>query len=161
MFVPLTKEEFFFQAKDMMWIVDERINSIVYQKGKDGEDGKKQPDECVAVSVCIPDLNPLIKTTKSKLTPLTLFQYLKFKRNRERAIIIFGSVRPDFQGKALGPAMVYHMLHSLRKAGYKKLGITWVADVNRASLRVMEKMNARKLHRSHLFSKPIEQKVSS
>ena len=33
MFVPLTEEEFLFQARDMMWIVDPAISVIVYRKG--------------------------------------------------------------------------------------------------------------------------------
>jgi hypothetical protein len=51
--------------------------------------------------------------------------------------------------------MLYRVLTNLREAGYETLGVTWIADVNGASLRQMEKLGARRLHRLHLFRKAI------
>jgi hypothetical protein len=39
--------------------------------------------------------------------------------------------------------------------GYTHLGISWVSDSNIASLRQMEKIGARPLHRLHLFRKSL------
>ena len=50
-----------------------------------------------------------------------------------------------------GPVVVT----ALKGAGYTQLGITWIADVNAASLRQVERMGARLLHRLHLFRKPL------
>jgi hypothetical protein len=50
MFVPVSKEEFHFQAKDMRWIMDPRISSVIYHKDA--------PAGCV---ICVPDLNPFVK----------------------------------------------------------------------------------------------------
>jgi hypothetical protein len=44
---------------------------------------------------------------------------------------------------------------SLKEAGYERLGLTWIADENQASLRQIEKLGAQPLHRLHLFRKPI------
>ena len=38
---------------------------------------------------------------------------------------------------------------------YEKFGITWVADVNAASLRQVEKLGGKRLHRLHLFRKAL------
>jgi hypothetical protein len=51
--------------------------------------------------------------------------------------------------------MLYRVLTNLRTAGYEKLGITWVADVNAASLRQVEKLGGKRLHRLHLFRKAL------
>ncbi len=143
-FVPLTEEEFMFSAKEMMWIIDWRISSIVY---KDGEP--------VGVIVCIPDLNPLLKATGSKLKLSTPAHYLKYRLTRKRASLIFASVDPKHHGEGLAPSMLFRMCNSLVEAGYDTMGSTWVADVNTKSLRLVEKGGAKPLHRIHLFKRPI------
>jgi hypothetical protein len=144
MFVPLTSDEMLFQAKDMMYIVDERISSIV-RKGSDP----------VGVVVCIPDLNPLLRSMKSEIGALAPFHYLRYRMNRKRAIVIFWSVVRSEHGKGLAPSMLHQMIKSLKDAGYEKLGLTWIADENTGSLKTMEKLKARALHRTHLFRRSL------
>ena len=144
LFVPLTEEEFLFQTKDMMWIVDERISCLVHHG-----------DEPVGTVVCIPDLNPFLRATGSRFTPLTPWHFLRSRWRRRRAVIIFYSVSPDFQNRGLNGAMLYRVAAALKAAGYERLAITWIADVNAASLRQVERLGARRLHRLHLFRKAI------
>jgi RimJ/RimL family protein N-acetyltransferase len=144
MFVPLTKEEFFFQAEEMMWIMDGRLSHLVYRDS-----------EPVGVVVCIPDLNPLLRSVGSRLGPSFPLQYLKHLRNRRRAVIIFWAVHPSMWGQGLNPAMLHHVTTALKGAGYTRLGLTWIADENKASLRQVEKLGGRRLHRLHLFRKPL------
>jgi hypothetical protein len=59
------------------------------------------------------------------------------------------------QGQGLNGAMLYRVTSALKRHGYTTLGITWIADVNGASLRQVERLGARRLHRLHLFAKPI------
>ena len=75
--------------------------------------------------------------------------------NKDRAVIIFYSVGMKNHGKGLNTAMLYKVTTALKEQGYNSLGITWIADVNTASLRQMEKMGGKKLHGLHLFSKEI------
>ena len=144
MFVPLTREEFFFQAEEMMWIIDGRLSYLVYRG-----------DEPVGVVVCIPDLNPLLKSAGSRFGPSFPFRYLKHLRNRRRAVIIFWAVHPSMWGQGLNPAMLYRVTTALQDAGYTHLGMTWIADENKASLRQVEKLGGRPLHRLHLFRRPL------
>src|SRR5690606_41405295 len=55
------------------------------------------------------------------------------------------------QGQGCMSSMLARTLTALRGAGYRQLGITWIAEENGASLRQMEKMGARPLHHLHLF----------
>lgn len=144
MFVPLTEEEFMFQAQEMIYIIDERISSIVYKDS--------QP---VGVLVCIPDINPLLRSIKSKVGITAPFQFLKYRMNRKNAIIIFSSVLPEHHGNGLAPAMLNESTKNLKTAGYERLGITWVGDENKASLRAVEKSGAVKRHRLHLYKKEL------
>lgn len=144
MFVPLTSAEFQFQAGEMMTILDPRLSSVLLQNGRP-----------VGTIICIPDLNGLLGATRSRITLLMPFHYLRYRLNRRRAVIIFYSVVRDHHGRGLMTAMLARTISALRSAGYEKLGVTWVADINKASLRQMEKLGARPLHRLHLFRKDL------
>ncbi|MEM9277214.1 MAG: GNAT family N-acetyltransferase [Pseudomonadota bacterium] len=144
MFVPVTKEEFEFQAKEMKWIMDPRISTVVHCKG-----------EVAGAVIAIPDLNPFVKACGSKLGITTPWHFLKHRMNRKRAVVIFQGVKPAFQGMGLNPMMLMHLLGQMRRAGYEKVGGTWIADENKASLRQAEKGGAKPLHRLHLYSKQL------
>ncbi|MEL6681920.1 MAG: GNAT family protein [Pseudomonadota bacterium] len=144
MFVPLTTDEFTFQAGEMMTIIDPRLSAVL----KDG-------DRPVGVVICIPDLNGFLKATRSRYSLMTPFHFLRYRLRRKRAVIIFYSVAKADHGRGLMSAMLGRTLTQLRDAGYTRLGITWIADENSASLRMMSKIGAEPLHRLHLFRKAL------
>ncbi len=142
MFVPVTRDEYDFQAKEMKWIMDPRISTVVHKDG--------QPAGAI---IAIPDLNPLVKATNGQVGITTLWHYLRYRLTRNRAVIIFQGVMPQYQGIGLNPMMLAYIAGQMKKAGYATVGGTWIADVNKASLRQAEKSGARSQHRLHLFSK--------
>ena len=144
MFVPLTADEFRFQAGEMMSILDPRLSSVLTKDARP-----------VGVIVCIPDLNGFLRATRSRIGLATLFHFLRYRLNRRRAVIIFYSVIRDQHGRGLMGAMLGRQIEVMRKAGYRSLGITWIADENAASLRQVERLGAAPLHRLHLFRKAL------
>lgn len=144
MFVPLTAEEFQFQAGEMSSILDPRLSSVLLHDG--------QP---IATIICIPDLNGFLKATRSRFGVLTLFHFLKYRFRRRRAVIIFYSVASAWHGQGIMPALLARTIKALKGAGYESLGVTWIADENAASLRQMERLEARPLHRLHLYRKDL------
>jgi len=144
MFVPLSPEEMKFQAKDLSLIMDERITALIKYRGSP-----------VGTIVAIPDLNPFLKATKSVISWRTPIAYWKTIKNRKRALLIFASVRHEQQSGGLSSAMLVHMIQALRKAGYEKLGITWVWDENKSVHVLMDRLGAKKLHRLCLFRKAL------
>lgn len=144
MFVPVSAEEFQFQAKDMKWIMDPRISKVVHYRGA--------PAGAV---IAIPDLNPLIRRLGSRYRLSLPWHYLRYLRTRRRAVIIFQGVMPEFQSRGVNPLILSEVLGAMRAAGYDSVGGTWIADENRASLRQVEKTGARPLHRLHLFERAL------
>jgi len=144
MFVPVTREEFDFQAKEMKWVMDARISTVMHHKG-----------QAVGAVIAIPDLNPLVKAIGAKPGWSTPWHYLRYRTARRRAVVIFQGVLLEHQGRGLNPLMLGHVMGAMHKAGYQTVGGTWIADVNKASLRQAEKSGARPLHRLHLYSKPL------
>lgn len=144
MFVPLTKEEFDFQAKELKWIIDPRITSVLHYRGR-----------AAGIVLVIPDLNPFIRATRSRISWTTPWHFLVSRFRRDRALVVYLSVRSDLQGRGIMGAMLARLLPEMRQAGYKRLGITWIWDENRGSLRQMERIGAKPLHRTHLFRKSL------
>jgi len=144
MFVPVTAEEFHFQAKDMAWIIDPRISAVLTYKGKPA-----------ATILCVPDMNPFLRRIGSRPGLTTPWHFLRHKFTCRRAVLIFSAVRPDLQGRGVNPVVLRRVILALKAAGYATLGNTWIADVNPASLAQKEKAGARKLHRVHLYRKAL------
>ncbi len=140
LFVPLTQEEFAFQADRMLWWIDSRIAHLLTFRG-----------EPVGVIACLPDVNPLLRATRSRLTWGTPVHYARFRRSRTRASLIFGGVTPEMQNRGAAAVLLHAALTGMRHAGYRELGITWISDSNAPSLRQMEKLGAERHHRLALF----------
>ena len=149
MFVPLAREEMYFQAKDLSHVLDPRITALVFDR--EGPAG---------VVLCIPDLNPMLRAMRSRLSITAPWHLLMHRIRRKRAVIIFYSVAARAQGRGLNAAMLYRVTSALREHGYESLGITWIADENGASLRQMQKLGATRIHRLHLFSKTVSPAVT-
>jgi GNAT superfamily N-acetyltransferase len=144
MFVPLTAAEFEFQAKELKWIIDPRITSVIHYK-----------EDPAAIALVIPDLNPFIRATRSRISWTTPWHFIVNRLRRTRALLVYISVREDLQARGVMTAMMVNLLPTMLKAGYRTLGITWVWDENKGSLRLMEHLGARPLHRTHLFRKSL------
>ncbi|WP_066547635.1 MULTISPECIES: GNAT family N-acetyltransferase [unclassified Sphingomonas] len=144
MFVPLTADEFEFQAGEMSAILDPRLSSVLHHDGKP-----------IGAVICIPDLNGFLAATRSRIGLATPWHYLRYRINRKRAVIIFYSVATAWHGRGVMPAMLARTVTALRDAGYERLGVTWIADVNAASLCQIDRLGGKPLHRTHLFRKEI------
>ncbi len=144
-FVPVGREEFDFQAGPLMWVVDARLSVLVDHE-----------DRPAGVTVCIPDLNPFLRGTRSRLSWRTPLEYVRHRRNCRRAVIVFSGVTPALQSRGLAGVMVHRVTSALKAAGYTHLGITWVSTENRPSLRYVEKLGARRLHDLSLFRKALD-----
>jgi GNAT superfamily N-acetyltransferase len=144
MFVPLSREEYEFQAGGMMWIMDSRLSLVVHHKGSPA-----------GVIVCVPDLNPMVRACRSRISWSMPWHFLRHRLKRDRAIIIYYAVTPALHGRGLMGEMLGRLICAAKGAGYRKLGTTWIADANKASLRQMERIGAKPLHRLHLFRKQL------
>ena len=142
MFVPPSAAEYLFQAGDMMWIIDKRISTVVYHRGRPA-----------GAIIAIPDLNPLIKSIGGKIGVSAPKKFLRHRFTTTRAVLIYQSVCRNLHNRGLNGAMLYRTATALQAAGYRTLGGTWIADVNKPSRRQAEKAGARPLHRLHLFTK--------
>ena len=141
-FLSVTSDEYFFQAKDMKWIMDPRISAMLHYKGR--------PAACI---ICVPDVNPLLQKTRSRMGILFPYHFLRHRMNRKRAVLIYAGVIPEWQGKGVNALVMNRVTTNMVSAGYEVCGNTWIGASNYASLRQSEKMGARKLHDLSIFRK--------
>lgn len=144
MFVPLTSEEFKFQTASLADVIDPRISTVVYYKGRPA-----------GALICIPDVNPLLKRIGSRFSLGALYHFWRYKKVCKRAVIIYYAVTQQLHSQGINGAMVYNTIKALKRAGYTHVGGTWIADENKASLRIREKAGIGTLHRLHLFRKEL------
>lgn len=144
MFVPVSPEEYTFQAGEMMWIMDPRLSVVLHFEGRPA-----------GAIVCIPDFNPFVRAVGGRISWTAPWHFLRHRMNRDRAVIVYYSVAPEMQGKGLNGAMLACVVRAARDAGYRKIGGTWIGDSNVASLKQMKGMGSKPLHRLHLFSKKL------
>lgn len=144
LFVPLTTEEFAFQTGEMAWIMDPTLSAVAHHRG-----------EPAGVLICIPDLNPFIRAADGRLGLGTPLAWLRSRLQPRRAVIVLYSVKPAFQGRGVTTALLHRVVTALRRRGYRRCGVTWIGDGNVASLRMMDKLGARPLHRTQLYRKSL------
>lgn len=144
MFVPLTAAEMAFQARDLSHVIDPAITALVRDRAGP-----------VGAVLCIPDLNPMLRAMRSRIGWTAPWHLLRQRFRRDGAVIVFYSVAQRFHGRGLTPAMLHRVITALEARGYGRLGLTWIADSNTASLRQVERLGARPLHRVHLFERPV------
>lgn len=143
MFVPLTEAEFLFASKGMALVMDPRLGCLARHRG-----------EPVGVLLCLPDLNPMMHAMGYRIGWRAPCHFLRHRRP-DRAAIVFYSVRRSHHALGVNGVMLHRLFAGLRAGGYAKLGVSWVSDGNAASLRQLEKLGARPLHRLHLFGKSL------
>lgn len=142
MFVPLTADEFLFPCEGMMWIIDEHLSYTAYHRG-----------EPAGVILCVPDLGPFLRATDFRMKWSTPWHLLRFRFSRSRAACIFFSVRREHHNRGINGVLLHRTITAMHERGYSHLGISWISDSNAASLRQMEKLGAKPLHRVSLFRK--------
>ena len=144
MFVPVSEEEYAFQARDLKWIMDKRLSVILHAKG--------QP---VGVLIGIPDLNPMLARMKSQIGISTPWHYFRHRMANRRAVIVYYGVVPEWQNKGLTPFMIDRVNRTALRAGYQRMGGTWIGAENKASMRQMERNGATRMQELHLFGKDL------
>jgi hypothetical protein len=144
-YVPLTEEEMYFQAKDLMLIIDEKISVFARHKGKP-----------IGAYIAIPNLNPFLRNIRSRYGLTTPYYFMKHNRTCDTVVGIIYSVFKQYHDIGVNGAMLYLALKNMKERGYKKMGGTWIGDDNTASLRQIQKLGAYPMHRLHLFRKEIQ-----
>jgi GNAT superfamily N-acetyltransferase len=139
-FVPITKEEVAFQARNIKPILREEWAMIAEKDG-----------EIVGAALTLPDINQVIKRMNGRLLP---FGWLKFLRGRSRidAVRVFAlGVKPDYQHWGVAAALYVRHIETAAAVGIPGAETGWILETNVAMNRAMEGMGGHVIKKYRLF----------
>jgi hypothetical protein len=149
-FVPATDSEAKKMAADLQLILDKELSFFAEIDG--------QP---VAICVCLPNLNEVIRDFNGKLNPSTIAKLiwrLKIKRPKSARLMLLG-IRTELRGKKryapLATALIAELVRRGLKQGYEWAELGWTLEDNRLINAAIRSMGAKIYKRYRLFEKPI------
>lgn len=149
-FVPATDSEAKKMAADLQLILDKELSFFAEIDG--------QP---VAICICLPNLNEVIRDFGGKLSPANvakLIWRLKIQRPKSARLMLLG-VRTELRSKRryapLATAVIAEVLRRGSKRGYEWAELGWTLEDNRLINAAIRSMGAKIYKRYRLFEKPI------
>ncbi len=149
-FVPATDAEAKKMAADLQRILDKELSFFAEIDGKP-----------VAICVCLPNLNEVIRDFGGKLGPVNvakLIWRLKIKRPKSARLMLLG-IRTELRGKKryapLATAVIAELVRRGLKQGYEWAELGWTLEDNRLINAAIQGMGATVYKRYRLFERPI------
>ena len=143
-FVPITHDEFMFQAGPLRYVMDPAITLLAELDGV----------PCGFV-LAVPDFNPLLKAMDGAMGPRELLIFLRGRaRIRDACVIIMG-VQRQLQGQGIMRLLLAELVRALRRRRYRRLAFTWVAETNGRSRAAIAALGGRARHRLALYEAPL------
>lgn len=142
LFVPMTPDEAQFQLGPLKLVMDPALLMLAFHDSKP-----------IGVTMCVPDVVPLLQEMKSDLFPFGWWTFLtKRKKIRDASIIIILTI-PEYQSKGITRVLFYLLMSALKSGGYQRVGGTWIGDDNTPSIKSAQAIGMRPYHRTHMFEK--------
>lgn len=143
-FVPLTKAELRFYAKDIKSIIDPRVALFAERDG-----------EVLGAALCLPNINEVLPRLKGRLLP---FGWIKFLlgRRRIKGIRVFAlGVKPEYQHTGVAAALYVKVRDNGFAAGIDRGEMGWILETNDAMNKAMEAMNGRVIKRYRVYERKL------
>lgn len=132
-FVPMTKEEFLAQGKEMKQILVPDLVLI-------GEVG----DRIVGFALALPDINEALKPAKGKLFPFGLVKILYYQRLVRNLRVIALGVVEDYRTAGVAAGFYTALIDNARRLGYKDSEMSWILEDNVLMNRSLEALGAKR-----------------
>ena len=132
-FVPMTREEFIVQGKDMKQILKPDLVLI-------GEVG----DKVVGFALALPDVNQALKPAQGSLFPTGLVKILYYQRLIKSVRVLALGVVGEYRSSGLAAGFYATLVRNARKLGYGDCEMSWILEDNVLMNRSLEVMGARR-----------------
>ncbi len=143
-FVPLTDAECDSLGASLKLLIDPALVSFVEVDGKP-----------VAVGLCLPDYNPLIKKINGRLFPFG-FLTLLFGRNKIKKVRVMSTnVVPEYQRWGLGLVVLDRMLPACLAKGIHDAEFSWVLESNNLSRGSLERAGTTRTKTYRLYDRTL------
>lgn len=130
-FVPMTKAEFFFSARDMKPIIIPQFVLI-------GE----ADDRAIGFALALPDINQALQHVAGRLFPFGLLKILYYKRFIKNLRLMAVGIIEEFRIAGVGAAFYAELIRQTRLLNYEDCEYSWVLEDNTVMLHTMERLGA-------------------
>ncbi|HEY1341346.1 MAG TPA: hypothetical protein VGF59_27740 [Bryobacteraceae bacterium] len=132
-FVPMTREEFFLQGKELKQVLKPDLVLI-------GEVGGRT----VGFALALPDVNQALKPAKRSLFPTGLLKILYYQRLVKRVRVVALGVVEEYRASGLAAGFYATLVRNARRLGYGDSEMSWILEDNVLMNRSLRAMGAKR-----------------
>jgi GNAT superfamily N-acetyltransferase len=132
-FIPMSREEFFAQGKEMKQILKPSLVLLGEVKGK-----------VVGFALALPDINQALKPAGGKLLPTGLFKILYYQRLIRSVRVLALGVIEEYRTTGVAAAFYAMLVRNARQLGYGETEMSWILEDNTLMNRSLELMGAKR-----------------
>ncbi len=144
-FVPMTKAEFNYLARQLRQVGDPNLCLIAEVKG-----------EPVGFALALPDYNQALRRINGRLLPFGLIKLLWYRRKINAARILALGLKPSFRRTGLDAMLYLRLWQETPKNGYSAwTECSWILEDNWEMRRGLERMGARVYKTYRIYEKAL------
>jgi len=143
-FVPLTKEEFLFIAKDLKHIIQPDTCLIAEVKG-----------EPVGFTLAVPDINKSLKILNGRFFPFGFIKFYLSKRKIEVYRVTTLGIKNQFKNMGIDTMLYLELNKSFLKRNIRWCDISWVLEDNEAMLKPILRLGAHPYKKHRVYERTI------
>ncbi|MBT1704488.1 hypothetical protein [Chryseosolibacter indicus] len=144
-FVPMTKEEFDYLAKDLKLILDTDFCMVAEKDGK-----------AIAFALAVPDINQvLIKVKRGRLFPFGIFKLLLGLKKIDGLRIIALGVMEGYRKLGIEACFYGNIIEAYRKKNFKHAEASWILEDNELMNRAIQNINGFPYKRYRIFERAL------
>jgi len=147
-FVPMTDEEFEWQARKLKPVL---VPDLALFAEKEGEDLP------VGFSLSLPDLNQVLISLRGRLFPFGIFKFLLNRRKIDSIRVITLGVRHRFRGLGIEGLLINKTVENGLASGYSSAELSWILEENELARRMVESIGAKPYKRYAIWEAPVEE----
>jgi GNAT superfamily N-acetyltransferase len=132
-FIPMSKEEFKLQGKEMKQILKPDLVHIGEVEGR-----------VVGFALALPDINQALKPAQGKLIPTGLIKILYYQRLVKSVRVLALGVVEEYRASGLAAGFYATLVRNARKLGYGDCEMSWILEDNVLMNRSLEVMGAKR-----------------
>jgi GNAT superfamily N-acetyltransferase len=132
-FVPMSKDEFFLQGKEMKQVLKPELVLLGEARGR-----------VVGFALALPDINRALKPAGGSLFPTGLLKILYYQRLIKAVRVLALGVVEEHRASGLPAAFYATLVRNARKLGYTECEMSWILEDNVLMNRSLEAMGARR-----------------
>jgi len=141
-FVPMTREEFFFLARELK---DIAVPDLVLMAEISGR--------LIGFLLALPDINQALRHTRSRFLPLLLFNILYYKRSIRSMRVVLLGVLEEFRTTGVAAALYTETIRRGLRLGYHDCEMSWVLDDNVLMIRSIELLGGRRFKTYRIYER--------